>query len=153
MLRGNVGAVVGVLGGAALTKVITGMLPANLTTGYLGYLTTGVVAVAQGQVAGRVLKNKSLGNWMTVGGLVILGLQIMGQFFPGLQLPFGLTSGTSGMGLITSSNFYVPQVNLPGSMATFVPPAALPVVVPSTAMKGLGASAMNQGLRRVGRLR
>ena len=25
-----------------------------------------------------------------------------------------------GLGLISSSNFYVPQVNLPGSMASFV---------------------------------
>jgi hypothetical protein len=44
---------------------------------------------------------------------------------------------THGFGLISSSNFYVPQVNLPGSMASFVMPAAIPapVVVPT---KGLG---------------
>jgi len=34
-----------------------------------------------------------------------------------------------GLGLITSSNFYVPQVNLPGSMANFVTPAGIPIVV------------------------
>jgi hypothetical protein len=28
-----------------------------------------------------------------------------------------------GLGLITSSNFFMPQVNLPGSMASFVTPA------------------------------
>ena len=33
-----------------------------------------------------------------------------------------------GLGLIASSNFYVPQVNLPGSMASFVTPAGIPVV-------------------------
>jgi hypothetical protein len=33
--------------------------------------------------------------------------------------------GRSGMGLITGSNFYVPQANLPGSMASFYLPAAL----------------------------
>ena len=32
-----------------------------------------------------------------------------------------------GLGLITSSNFYVPQANLPGSMASFVTPAAIAV--------------------------
>jgi len=32
-----------------------------------------------------------------------------------------------GLGLITSSNFFVPQVNLPGSMASFVTPAAIPI--------------------------
>jgi hypothetical protein len=160
-LRGNVGAVVGVLGGAALTKVITGFLPSNLTTGYLGWLTTGVVAVAQGQIVGRAFRQRQLGNWLTVGGLVVLGLQIINQFIPTLGLPFTLapsTPGTSGMGLITSSNFYVPQVNLPGSMASFVTPAGIPVpvVVPKTAMSGIGAtgtSTMNSGLRRIGRLR
>jgi hypothetical protein len=154
MLTGNMGAVVGILGGAAVTKIITNLLPANLSTGPIGYLTTGVVAWLTGNMTGRILKNRSLGNWMTVGGLLIVGLQLVGQFMPSLQLPFGLSSqGTSGMGLITSSNFYVPQVNLPGSMASFVTPAGVPVpvVVPATAMKGLGA--MNQGLRRVGRLR
>ena len=46
----------------------------------------------------------------------------------------------SGLGLITTSNFFVPQVNLPGSMAAFVPPAAVvsPVAVPMTT--GLGQS-------------
>ena len=48
--------------------------------------------------------------------------------------------GNGGLGLITSSNFFVPQVNLPGSMAAFVPPAAVvsPVAVPMTT--GLGQS-------------
>jgi hypothetical protein len=32
-----------------------------------------------------------------------------------------------GLGLITSSNFFVPQVNVPGSMASFVTPAAIPI--------------------------
>jgi hypothetical protein len=33
---------------------------------------------------------------------------------------------SGGMGLITGSNFYVPQVNLSGSMASFYLPAAIP---------------------------
>ena len=35
----------------------------------------------------------------------------------------GRVVGTSRLGFISSSNFYVPQVNLPGSMASFVMPA------------------------------
>jgi len=153
VLSGNVGAVVGVLGGAAVTKIITGFLPSTLTSGWMGYLTTAGVAVGTGQMVGRMMKDRRLGNMVTLGGLLIVGLQLAGQFIPGLQLPFGLTSGTSGMGLLTSSNFYVPQVNMPGSMASFVTPAGIPapVVLPASGMKGLGA--MNQGLRRVGRLR
>jgi hypothetical protein len=42
-----------------------------------------------------------------------------------------------GMGLISSSNFYVPQVNLPGSMASFVRPASISVPLPLAGMKGL----------------
>jgi hypothetical protein len=41
--------------------------------------------------------------------------------------------GTSGLGLISSSNFYVPQVNLQGSMASFAMPAGIPLPVPVTA--------------------
>lgn len=161
-LQGDAGAVVGVLGGAAVTKIITGFLPSNLTTGWPGYITTSIVAVVTGQVGGKLLKNSRLGTMMTVGGLVMVGLQVLADFFPQLQLPFTVSgttaAGTSGMGLITSSNFFVPQVNLPGSMASFVAPAAIPapVVVPATAMSGFGAtgtSTMNSGLRRVGRLR
>lgn len=168
MLMGDAGAVVGVLGGAALTKIITNFLPSNLTTGWTGYLTTGIVAVVTGQVVGRMTRNRRLGNMMTTGGLVIVGLQMMNDLLPQVSLPFTLTggtpatstaaAGTAGMGLLTSSNFFVPQVNMPGSMASFVAPAAIPapVVVPATGMRGFGAtgtSTMNSGLRRVGRLR
>lgn len=157
-LQGDIGAVVGVLGGAAVTKIITGFLPSNLSTGIPGYISTGLVAFLAGNLTGRFTKNRALGKWMTVGGLVMVGLQVAADFFPQLSLPF-TTSGTSGMGLISSSNFYVPQVNMPGSMASFVTPAGIPapVVVPSGgAMRGFGAtgtSVMNSGLRRVGRLR
>ena len=155
-LTGNTGAIVGILGGAAATKVLVGFLPSGLTTGWTGYLTTGVVAVVTGNFTGRMLKNPRFGNFMTLGGLLIVGLELMNQLFPQLQLPF-TTAGTSGMGLISSSNFYVPQVNLPGSMASFVTPAGIPapVVIPATAMRGLGQapSTMNRALRRVGRLR
>jgi hypothetical protein len=161
-LQGDMGAVVGVLAGGAVTKILTSFLPTTLSTGWAGYLTTGLVAVVTGNVAGRMMKDKRFGNMMTIGGLLIVGLQIAGNVFPQLagSLPFGLatTPGTSGMGLITSSNFYVPQVNMPGSMATFVPPAALPspvALVPANGMRGLG-QAFHPGfrtLRRVGRLR
>jgi len=40
------------------------------------------------------------------------------------------------LGLISPSSFYVPQVNRPGSMATFVTPAGIPAAapVPATSM-------------------
>lgn len=159
-LSGDVGAVVGVLGGAAVTKIIAGFLPATLLAG--GGLATGVVtavvALVQGQVVGKVMKNPRLGNWMTVGGLVMAALELAAQYFPSLALPLSVTGGASGMGLLTSSNFYVPQVNVPGSMATFVAPAALPAPVVATAgakMSGLGYATYPglRTIRRTGRLR
>lgn len=158
-MTGTTGAIVGVLGGAAVVKVITSFLPSNLTTGYAGMATTGVAAVVTGQVAGKLLKNPQFGKWMTIGGLLIVALEVVNQFLPSLQLPFGLSSGTSGLGLISSSNYYVPQVNMPGSMASFVTPAgvtaALPMV-PATGMSGIGGPQFSPGLRtmrRIGRMR
>lgn len=161
-LTGDAGKVVGVLGGAAVTGIITGYLPANLTTGWMGYLSTAVVAGVLGQVAGKVTKNKSLGNWMTVGGLLIVGMKVLQDVMPNLQLPFtlpGASAGTAGMGMITSSNFYTPQVNMPGSMASFVTPAgvtaAIPVIPTAAALHGLGQQYHPgfRSMRRVGRLR
>ena len=40
--------------------------------------------------------------------------------------------GRGGFGLITSSNFFVPQVNQASSMASFMSPAAIPVWLPGT---------------------
>jgi hypothetical protein len=50
-----------------------------------------------------------------------------------------------GLGLITSSNFYVPQVNLPGSMATFVLPAAIPVAAPVCSATGMDTKVSTSG--------
>lgn len=152
-LQGDFGKVIGLLGGATVTGMITGFLPSTMMTGMMGTITTGVVAVVAGQVAGSALQNKNLGNWVTLGGLLIVGLQLLQQFFPTLQLPFTAASsaGTSGMGLITSSNFYVPQVNLPGSMASFVTPAGIPLPV-AAAPSGAGMGQL-RAMRRIGRLR
>lgn len=158
---GTTGAIVGILGGAAITKIITGFLPATFTSGFMGMAATGVGAVVAGQIAGRVSKNRQFGNWVMIGGLLIVALELVNQFIPGLQLPFGLTSGTSGLGLISSSNFYVPQVNMPGSMASFVTPAGVTAAIPvvpttATGMHGLGGPQFAPGLRtmrRIGRMR
>ena len=160
-LTGTTGAVVGILGGAAVTKILVGVLPTTFTSGMMGYLATGVGAVVAGQLAGRMTGNRQFGNWVMIGGFLIVALELVNQFFPTLQLPFGLTSGgTAGLGLISSSNFYVPQVNMPGSMASFVTPAGVTAAIPmvpttATGMHGLGAQ-FTPGLRtmrRIGRMR
>ena len=158
-LGGDIGKVLGVLGGAIVTGIVTGFLPSTWTTGTMGYVVTAVAAIALGQISGRVLKNRSLGTFVTVGGLLLVALPLISQLFPTLALPF--STGTHGLGLITSSNFFVPQVNLPGSMASFVTPAGIPTVaaLPATSstLRGLGQGASPliglRSARRMGRLR
>jgi len=151
---GSFGKVAGVLGGAAVTGVLTKMVPASINTGIMGYVSTGVVAFLQGKIVGKVFKNASLGNDMVVGGLVYLGLRILSDMFPSLAayIPFSM----NGMGLITSSNFYVPQVPLPGSMASFVRPAGVPAAVVMPASSGMHGVVTNSAgsrlsMRRMGR--
>jgi hypothetical protein len=48
-----------------------------------------------------------------------------------------------GLGLITASNFYLPQVNVPGSMGTFILPAAVPVPAPPAAPIASNGSPQN----------
>jgi hypothetical protein len=144
---GKVGKVVGVLGGAAVTSLISAnFIPAQFNTGIVGYFASGVVAFAQGKLIGKVTKNTALGDDMVIGGLAYVALRVISDMVPSLSnmLPFKL----NGMGMIAPSSFYTPQVNMPGSMSSFVTPAALPapVAVSAAAMHGLGRG------RRVGRV-
>lgn len=151
MFSGTGGRVLGVIGGVALTKFLSGMVPASFNTGVMSYLATGVIAFAQGKLVGKIAKNESMGNDFLVGGLAFLAAKILNDFFPSIGSYVGI-SGGRGMGLIGGSSFYVPQVNRNGSMGSFVVPGAVmgaipPPMPPSTAgMHGVGR------LRRTGRL-
>jgi hypothetical protein len=135
--------VLGVVGGVALTKLLMGFVPSQFSTGIIGYLVTGAVAVLQGKAVGKVAKSPSLGHNMMVGGLAYLTAKVLNDFLPSI----GGYTGISGMGLIGPSSFYTPQVNQNGSMGSFVTPAAvmgaIPMAPPSA---GVGR------LRRTGRL-
>lgn len=135
MLTGRVGQVVGVLGGATLTGLIQNtFVPANLNVGFVGYLSTAAVAMLQGTLVGKMLKNSSLGANMTLGGFVYLGLRIVNEMVPSLaaQSPIGLR-GRRGIGLIAGqSQFTRPRVFAQNSMTqNYMRP------VPA-AMSGLG---------------
>lgn len=146
MLSGTLGRVVGVLGGLAMTKLLSGFLPGMFQSGPLGYLAVGAVAITQGKLAGKFAKSPALGNDMVIGGLAYLAAKVLNDFFPA----FGTYTGISGMGMIGPSSFYTPQVNQPGSMGSFVLPAAT-----NGAMAAMAASAPKTGmgvLRRTGRV-
>lgn len=147
MLSGKAGRIVGTLGGAALTSILsTSFIPSQFQTGIMGYVASGIVAMVQGKLVGKFTKSPALGDDMVIGGLVYVALRVITDMIPSVAgyLPFKL----SGLGLIAPSSFYTPQVNMPGSMSTFVTPAAIPAPVTVAAgMHGLGRNA-----RRVGRM-
>jgi hypothetical protein len=89
---------------------------------------------------------------MVVGGLTYLALRLIQDFLPNL----GGSLGLSGMGLIAPSSFYVPQVNVRGSMSRFLVPPGVPTVqVVKSGMHGLQVNAVGggrMGQRRMGRM-
>lgn len=143
MMTGDFSTAVQIVGGAIVTKYVTDMLPASISSGIAGYVATAVVAVLQGKAIGKLLRNPTLGKNMTIGGFVYLSLRLAQDFLPSIGLPFRL-------GIVGPSSFYTPQVPLNGNMGSFVPPAGMIAAMPHPA----SASGM-QGLtqRRVGRMR
>lgn len=115
--------VLGLIGGAAITKMVTDRLPASLTNGFMKYLTVGAIATILGYGVGKFSKNAGLGSSMALGGYTLLGLQLLNDFVPGFSgyVPFGL----KGMGMIAPSSFYTPQVGNAGSITSFVTPSAV----------------------------
>jgi len=147
-MSGAFGQALGIIGGAFVTKLGTGFLPNGLNTGIPGYIATALIAMLQGKMVGKLLKNPKLGRDMQIGGYVYLALRIASDYMPSLSLPFGL----NGMGIVGPSSFYTPQVPISGSMGQFVLPSAVRGAIPMAAataggMRGLGTT------RRVGRMR
>lgn len=143
---GTLSTAFGVIGGAAVTKLIIDRLPAGLNSGIVGYLTAAVVATLQGTLIGKLLRNPSLGKNMQIGGYTYLGLRLISDFAPGISLPFGL----KGMGIITPSNFYVPQATTGNSLTSFVTPAGISAALPPPVSR-TGMGRVTQ-MARVGRM-
>jgi hypothetical protein len=149
---GDVMAVAGIISGAALTRLLTGFVPAQYNTGVPGYIITGIAAVVQGQAVAKLLKKPAFGKYMTWGGLTYLGLRVVNDMIPSLSsyLPFGL----QGMGLLSPTDgFPLPSVPLFGSMGNFRPPRFLaPAVMPAKASGLHGIGNMSSSSMRVGRI-
>lgn len=146
MLTSTATTVLGVLGGAAVTKLIVDRLPYNLNVGLPSYISTGVVAVIQGMAVSKFGKNQSLGDAMTLGGFTYLGLKILQEFAPGVAAisPIGLRG--RGMGVIAPSSFYNPQVPRTNAMTRFVTPSAIPApAAVENGMSGLGRRVPRMG--------
>jgi hypothetical protein len=152
-LTGEVGVIVGVLGGSTLTSLLMGTLQSTVTavsSGIPAYVAGAVVAFLQGKLIGKFTKNPQLGKYMSAGGYTWVALTMLHDLLPSFPNPF---SNLSGLGLLTTSNNWGPPwVNTQGSMTRFVRPggvvAAIPPPMPASTggMHGLGR------VRRMGRL-
>lgn len=150
---GDVQAVTGIIAGAAVTRLLTGFVPAQYNAGIPGYIITAIAAVLQGQVVGKVAKSPQFGKYMTWGGLTYLGLRIINDMIPTLSgyLPFGL----QGLGLISPSpGFFNPQVFGPGG--SVVLPNSIQAALATSASKGMRGMTdgfgLNSASRRGGRV-
>lgn len=148
MLTGTAGRVLGVVGGVAVTKLLTGFLPAMFATGFMSYIGIGAIAVLQGKLVAKFAKSEALGNDMMVGGLAYLAAKILNDFFPTI----GAYTGMAGMGLIGGNSYYVPQVNQAGSMGNFMIPPAIRSYVAGAIPVAAAAHAGVGTMRRTGRL-
>ena len=151
-LSGTAGKIVGVLGGGALTSILTSTLSgsvAAVSSGIPLYVAGAVIAFLQGKLVDKFMHNPVLGENMQIGGYTFVVLTMLHDLIPSLPNPF---ANLSGMGLLTSSNNWGPPwQNVGSSMTRFVRPggavAAFPApIAPAAGMHGFGR------LRRGGRL-
>lgn len=129
----------GVIGGATLTGILVGVIPPQYTAGPMGYLVTGIVAYAQGTLAGKALKNPSLGDSMVVGGMTVLVLKVLGEFLPNLAV--GLAPKGLGWSYVDAPMTVAPM----GNRFLSYPPSGgnLPMAVSN----GSGVSGVRKGWR------
>ena len=118
-LPGKLGQAAGVIGGGVVTKLIMdNLVPPGMRVGFVGYLTSAAVAMAQGWGAGQVL-SKKVGDDMALGGWVYTALRIAQDTMPPFAAfvnPFG------GVGEIVESSFPMPPVTLPGNINRYYMP-------------------------------
>lgn len=140
MLSGAGVQVGGVIGGAAVTKLIFDkLIPAQYAAGITGYAVNLGVAFIQGYLVSRFLGKPALGAAMQLGGYTMVALRILNDYAPGL-------SSYSALGLrgaLAQSSFYTPQVPQPNSFTSFVTPNAVRAAIPPPAMKGIRGGRTN----------
>lgn len=140
---GNFTGLAWMFGGAIATSTLNKMLPANLRAGVIGYASTAACAMVSSWGISKFF-GRAAGNKAMTGGLIVVGLQVLSDFFPqiGQMLPFGLRGSVANLG------FFSPQVPIPGSSfnqwATPLPITNAIAAIPHGG--GMGG-VMNSGIR------
>jgi hypothetical protein len=116
---------IGIGVGAVGAEIIMGYLPipANFKTGVLRHVTKGVVAVAAGFLIGKVLRQKRLGNFVALGGVVIAAHDALKEVITSRMpaIPFGQYVPTVRGGL----GEYLPRGATGGSLGYYSPAATM----------------------------
>lgn len=111
----GLGLVAGAIGTSFGLAQLTNFMP-SVTSGPLMYVAGLAVALAESWLVRKVLKKPALANDILTGGIVMLVVKALSQYFPSLSTGF---SGFRGMGLIGPGSFTYPQVNVPGNFGQF----------------------------------
>lgn len=136
-LFGSMSNLLPMLAGITLNKIIGGYLPAQLQTGIAGLFAKSVTAYGIGKIA-KMAGQASLGNNLTQGALLGVGLEAIGLFLPNLALPLSL----NGLGAYATGNvFNYPLIpNPPGAAASYSNWLPEPAPMPATAVGRLTAA-------------
>jgi hypothetical protein len=116
---------IGIGAGAVGAEIIMGYLPipANFKTGVLRHVTKGVVAVSAGMLIGKVLRQKRLGNFIALGGVVIAAHDALKEVITSRMpaIPFGYYS-PAGTVDYSAMGAYLPRSAVGGSLGEYVRP-------------------------------
>ena len=126
---GVAGNTLGLIAGATVVQLVsTKLIPGQYQAGFMGVVSTALVALAGGYLATR-FGGASIGSAVRNGGYVVAALKALQEV--------GLASYSSlGLrGAYSQSNFFNPQVQIPGSVTQFYRPMAIPAPQP-VAMRG-----------------
>lgn len=126
---GTLGQAIGFISGMLGARYLTQLVLGGNNTGYVGYAGNVAASVILGMVAGKATKNKNLGHTVMIGGIASTILRVVSEktsygSFIQTSLSGAGKGGDVGIGIITDSSFFNPQVAQPGSMTQFITPAA-----------------------------
>lgn len=129
VVSGVAGNTLGLIAGATVVQLVsTKLIPGQYQAGFMGVVSTALVALAGGYLATR-FGGASIGSAVRNGGYVVAALKALQEV--------GLASYSSlGLrGAYSQSNFFNPQVQIPGSVTQFYRPMAIPAPAP-VALRG-----------------
>lgn len=128
LFTGVIGKSVGVIAGALGARYLPQLVLGGNNVGVVGYVGNIVSSLALGYV-GKKAVSPDFGTSVMAGGIASTILRILNDTTSfGTYINTALSGsgrgGDIGLGIIQNSSFFTPQVAVPGSMTSFITPAA-----------------------------